>query len=89
MFDYALVFDSELQADMVINSAVNELHARDYVVYTIGQIIEYVFDEQNPAAEPTVIVVSDKWHVNLRLRTANDALDEYRVYPSSPVHSFS
>lgn len=58
MKDYRLRFD--------------DLHPSRYVRYDIGQIKHYEYDEANLDAEPVVTIVSDKWHVDLRLRTANE-----------------
>ncbi len=89
MQDYKLVFDDEQQANTVIGKVTNDLHSSQYVRYDIGQIKRYEYDEANPDAEPVVTIVSDKWHVDLRLRTANDLLDEYSVVVNTPVHNFS
>ena len=89
MFDYRLRFDTERQADDVIGQVTNDLHPSQYVRYDIGQIKHYEYDEANPDAEPVVTIVNDKWHVDLRLRTANDLLDKYDVVVETPIHSFS
>ncbi|WP_440464322.1 hypothetical protein [Psychrobacter sp. ASPA161_6] len=89
MIDYKLVFDSESQANDVIEEVTGELHPSQYVRYDIGNIKRYEYDENNLEAEPTVIVVSDKYHVDLRLRAASDSLDEYVIVADNPVHSFS
>lgn len=89
MFDYKLVFDSEQQANDVIEKVTGDLHPSQYVVYVIGvhQRIEY--DEANPEAEPVVRLLSDKWLVDLRLRNANNILDKYNVKVITPIHNFS
>lgn len=89
MFDYRLRFDTEQQANEVIGQVTNDLHPSQYVRYDIGQIKSYEYDEANPDAEPVVTIISDKWHVDLRLRTANDLLDEHSVVVNTPIHNFS
>ena len=89
MRDYRLRFDDEKQANEVISQVTNDLHPSQYVRYNIGQIKNYEYDEANPDAEPVVTIVSDKWHVDLRLRTANDLLDEHSVVVKTPIHNFS
>lgn len=89
MIDYKLVFESESQANDVIEQVTGELHPSQYVRYDIGQIKHYEYDEANPDAEPIVTIVSDKWHVDLRLRTANGLLDEHSVMVNTPIHNFS
>ena len=89
MQDYKLVFDSESQADDVIEQVTGDLHPSQYVVYTIGIHKRYEYDESNPEAEPTVTILSDGWHVDLRLREPNDLLDKYSVVVETPIHSFS
>lgn len=89
MKDYRLRFDTEQQANEVIGQVTNDLHPSQYVRYNIGQIKHYEYDEANPDAEPVVTIVSDKWHVDLRLRTANDLLDEHSVVVNTPIHNFS
>ena len=88
MFDYKLRFDTEQQANDVIGQVTDNLHPSQYVRYDIGKIKHYEYDESNPDAEPVVTIVSDKWHVNLRLRQANESLDKH-VVNVKPVHSFS
>lgn len=87
--DYSLRFDDEQQADDVLEPILSQLKPWEFVRYDIGQIKRYEYDEQDMDAEPIVVVVSDKWHVDLRLLSDNDALDRYRVYPDEPVHAFS
>lgn len=87
--DYSLRFDDEQQANDVLEPILSQLKPWEFVRYDIGQIKRYEYDEQDIDAEPIVIIVSDKWHVDLRLLSDNDALDKYRVYPDSPVHAFS
>ena len=89
MKDYRLRFDDEQQANDVVGQVTDNLHPSQYVRYDIGQIKHYEYDEANPEAEPVVTIVSDKWHVDLRLREANSSLDEYNVQVETPVHSFS
>lgn len=89
MKDYRLRFDTEQQANDVISRVINNLHPSQYVRYDIGQIKHYENDEDNPDAEPVVIIENDKWHVDLRLRTANDMLDEHSVVVNTPIHNFS
>lgn len=89
MKDYKLRFDTEQQANNFLNPILDDLHPSQYVRYDIGQIKHYEYDEANPDAEPVVTIVNDKWHVNLRLRTANDLLDEYSVVVNTPIHNFS
>lgn len=89
MKDYRLRFDTEQQANDVVEQVTNDLHQSQYVRYDIGQIKHYEYDEANPDAEPVVTIVSDKWHVDLRLRTANDLLDEHSVVVNTPIHNFS
>lgn len=89
MKDYRLRFDTEQQANDVIGQVINDLHPSQYVRYDIGQIKHYEYDEANPEAEPVVTIVNDKWHVDLRLRTANDLLDEHSVEVNTPMHNFS
>lgn len=89
MFDYRLRFDTEQQANDIIEQVTDDLHPSQYVRYDIGQIKHYEYDEANPEAEPVVTIVSDKWHVDLRLRTADKSLDKYHVEVDTPVHRFS
>lgn len=89
MKDYRLRFDDEQQANEVISQVTNNLHPSQYVRYDIGQIKHYEYDEVNPDAEPVVTIVNDKWHVDLRLRTANDLLDNHSVVVNTPIHNFS
>ena len=89
MFDYKLRFETEQQANDVIGQVTDDLHPSQYVRYDIGQFKDYEYDEDNPDAEPVVTIVNDKWHVDLRLRTANDLLDEYIVEVNTPIHNFS
>ena len=89
MKDYRLRFDDEQQANEVIEQVTNDLHPSQYVRYDIGQIKHYEYDKDNPEAEPVVTIVSDKWHVDLRLRTANDLLDDHSVVVNTPIHNFS
>ena len=89
MKDYRLRFDDEQRANNVIGQVTNDLHPSQYVRYDIGQIKHYEYDEANPEAEPVVTIVNDKWHVDLRLRTANDLLDEHSVVVDTPIHNFS
>lgn len=89
MKDYRLRFDTEQQANEVIGKVINDLHPSQYVRYDIGQIKHYEYDEANPDAEPVITIVNDKWHVDLRLRTANSLLDEYSVVVDTPIHNFS
>lgn len=89
MKDYRLRFDTEQQANEAIGQVTDDLHPSQYVRYDIGQIKHYEYDEVNPDAEPVVTIVSDKWHVDLRLRTANDLLDEHSVVVNTPIHNFS
>lgn len=89
MQDYKLVFDSEQQANAVIEQVTSSLHPSQYVVYVIGahQLIEY--DENDIEAEPVVTLLSDKWLVDMRLREPNSLLDKYSVVVETPIHSFS
>lgn len=89
MKDYRLRFDDEQQANDVVGQVTDNLHPSQYVRYDIGQIKHYEYDEANPDVEPVVTIVSDKWHVDLRLRTANDLLDEHSVVVKTPIHNFS
>lgn len=89
MQDYKLVFDSEQQANDVIEQVTSSLHPSQYVVYVIGVHQKIEYDENDPEAEPVVTLLSDKWLVDMRLRTANDLLDEYNVEVETPIHSFS
>ena len=89
MKDYKLVFDSEQQANEVIEQVTGELHPSQYVVYVIGVHQKIEYSEDDPEAEPVVTIVSDKWLVDLRLREANELLDTYDVAVDTPIHSFS
>lgn len=89
MFDYKLKFETEQQANDVINAVTDSLHESQYVRYDIGQIKRYDYDDNDVDAEPTVTIVSDKWHVDLRLRQANESLDEHTVNVKTPAHGFS
>lgn len=89
MFDYKLVFDSESQADEVVEQVTGELHPSQYVVYVIGVHQKVEYNKDDPEAEPVVTLLSDKWLVDMRLRTANKLLDEYNVVVETPIHSFS
>lgn len=89
MKDYRLRFDDEQQANDVIAQVTDDLHPSQYVRYDIGQIKSYEYDENDLEAEPIVTIVSDKWHVDLRLRTANGLLDKHSVVVNTPIHNFS
>lgn len=89
MKDYRLKFNDEQQANDVIGQVINDLHPSQYVRYDIGQIKHYKYDESNLDAEPEITIVNDKWHVDLRLRSANSLLDEYSVVVDTPIHDFS
>ena len=89
MKDYKLVFTDEGQANSIIEQVIGDLHPSQYVLYKIGIPKQYIYDEDNLEAEPTVIILSDKWHVDLRLREANSLLDQYSVIVKTPYHSFS
>lgn len=89
MQDYKLVFDSEQQADEVIEQATSSLHPSQYVVYVIGAHQKIEYDENNPESEPVVTLLSDKWLVDMRLREPNSLLDKYSVVVETPIHSFS
>ena len=89
MKDYRLRFDDEQKSNEVISQVTDNLHPSQYVRYDIGQIKHYEYDEANPDAEPVVTIVSDKWHVDLRLRTANNSIDEHSVEVNTPIHNFS
>lgn len=89
MKDYRLRFDDEQQANEVIRQVINDLHPSQFVRYDIGQIKHYEYDESNPDAEPVITIVNDKWHVDLRLRTADHLLDAYSVVVNTPIHNFS
>lgn len=89
MKDYKLVFTDEAEANRIIEQVIGELHPSQFVLYTIGIPKEYIYDENDIEAEPTVIILSDKWHVDLRLREANNLLDQYSVVVETPYHSFS
>ena len=89
MFDYNLRFDTEQQANEVLNPILGALHPSQYVRYDIGQIKNYEYDEANPESEPIVTIVSDKWNVDVRLRTDNKSLAKYQVFPNEPIHNFS
>ena len=89
MKDYRLRFDDEQQANDVIEQVTNDLHPSQYVRYDIGQIKHYEYNEANPEAEPVVTIVSDKWHVDVRLRADDTRLKQYQVFPDNPVHQFS
>lgn len=89
MKDYKLVFDSESQADEVIEKVTGDLHPSQYVVYVIGAHQKIEYDEDDPEAEPVITLLSDKWLVDMRLRTANKLLDKYSVEVETPIHSFS
>lgn len=86
MFDYKLKFETEQQANDVINAVTDSLHESQYVRYDIGQIKRYDYDDN---AQPIVTVISDKWHVDLRLRQADESLDKHTVNVKTPAHSFS
>ena len=89
MIDYKLVFDSESQASDIIEQVTGALHPSQYVVYVIGVHQKVEYDEDNPEAEPVVTLLSDKWLVDMRLRTANKLLNKYSVEVETPIHSFS
>lgn len=89
MQDYKLVFDSESQANEVIEQVTGELHPSQYVLYVIGVHQKIEYSEDDPEAEPFVTLLSDKWLVDMRLRTANKLLDNYSVDVETPIHSFS
>jgi hypothetical protein len=87
--DYKLVFTDEAQSLPIIAAAVDHLENGQSVVYVIGIHREYVYDENDPEAPPTEVILSEGWHVDLRLREANESLEPYRIYPNTPVHAFS
>ena len=89
MKDYKLVFDGEQQANEVIEQVTADLHPSQYVVYVIGVHQKVEYDEDDPEAEPVVMLLSDKWLVDLRLREPNSLLDKYSVVVETPIHSFS
>ena len=89
MIDYKLVFDSDSQADDVVERVTADLHPSQYVLYVIGVHQKTEYDENDPEAEPVVTILSDKWLVDLRLRKANALLDVYSVEVDTPIHSFS
>lgn len=89
MKDYKLVFTDEAQANDVIEQVTHDLHPSQFVLYVIGIHKRYEYDESNPEAEPTVTILSEGWHVDLRLREPNDLLDKYTVVVETPIHSFS
>ena len=89
MFDYKLKFETEQQANDAIEQVTNDLHPSQYVRYDIGQIKHYEYDDNDVDAQPIVTIISDKWHVDLRLREANESLDKHTVNVKTPAHSFS
>lgn len=89
MQDYKLKFETEQQANAVLTPVLEGLHPKKFVRYDIGPIVIPRYDDNDPEAEPTTTVVSDKYHVDLRLITPNDVLDKYVVQADNPVHSFS
>jgi len=89
MIDYKLVFNSESQADEVIEQVTADLHPSQYVVYVIGVHQKVEYNEDEPEAEPVITLLSDKWLVDMRLRTANKLLDKFNVEVETPIHSFS
>ena len=88
-FDYHLRFETERQANEVLEPILSELHPSEYVRYDIGQIKGYQYNEDDLDAKPVITIVSDKWHVNLRLRDEYEALEPYQVFPKTPAHQFS
>lgn len=88
MKDYKLVFTDEAQANTVIDKVISKLHPSQYVLYVIGihKTYEYDLDDQEA---PPVVTEHEGWHVDLRLRKANKALDSYVVIPETPSHNFS
>lgn len=89
MFDYNLRFDTELKANNFLNPILEALHPSQFVRYDMGQIKSYEYNEEDLEAAPIVTVISDKWHVNLRLRTENKLVEKYQVFPETPLHEFS
>ncbi|MGM8890652.1 hypothetical protein ACS8FA_07365 [Psychrobacter sp. 1Y1] len=89
MQDYKLVFDNESQANEAIGQVTDDLHPSQYVLYVIGVHQKIEYNEDDPEAEPVVTLLSDKWLVDMRLRTANKLLDKYSVEVETPIHSFS
>lgn len=89
MIDYKLVFDSESQADDVIEQVTGELHPSQYVVHVIGVHQKVEYSKDDPDVEPVVTLLSDKWLVDMRLRVANNELNQYAVEVETPIHSFS
>lgn len=89
MQDYKLVFDSEQQANDVIEQVTSNLHPSQYVVYVIGEHQNIEYDENDIEAEPILTLLSDKWLVDMRLREPNELLDKYNVVVETPIHSFS
>lgn len=89
MIDYKLVFDSEQQANEVVEQVTSSLHPSQYVVYIIGEHQKIEYDENDIEAAPVVTLLSDKWLVDMRLREPNELLDKYSVVVETPIHSFS
>lgn len=89
MFDYKLRFETEEEANKIINEVTKGLHPSKYVIYVIGQIKEYIYDETDLTKPPQVIIKDKRWHVDIRLREENKILDAYVVTPEVPNHNFS
>ena len=89
MIDYHLRFRDEAAANAVVSEVVSGLKPYDYVVHSIGALVTYSYDDNDPDALPVKTVIDDRWHVDIRLREPNTLLDAYRVYPNTPAHQFS
>ena len=89
MFDYNLIFNTELEANNFLNPILEALHPSQFVRYDIGQIKSYEYNEEDLEAPPIETIINKSWHVNLRLRTENKLVEKYQVYPETPLHEFS
>lgn len=89
MFDYNLRFENQEEANLILDKIKSELHPSQYVIYEIGQIKHYGYDENDWEKPPVVTVIDPRYHVDIRLRVEDKSLEEYQVFPDNPVHQFS
>ena len=87
MHTYKLKFDNEAQATHAVDAATDGLKPWDYDVKIIGIHKEYVGNETEPDAEPTVIVF-DGWHVDIVSNVELEFDPLFLVEPKNPIHEF-
>lgn len=88
MHIYKLKFDNEAQATHAVETATAGLNSWDYDVKVIGVHKEYTAADDDPEAEPAVIVF-DGWHVDVVSRVELEFDPVFLVEPKNPIHEFS